>query len=277
MFSRSAAGAGPAARGALALALMFALGACRGSAPATPRSLPAGATAAVSPTIVASVVGDSTAFGARITGLGYGPDRASYVLNKPAYVAFIGVTDRAIASLIPAIGVESKIESAGAHTAGLNNSARGDRVADRFGARRGIADVDASAAQLQEYNRCLARAREADRQRAEGQRRVIGRDSAGRPIYGPPEYRADVQSAESYCRAPQAPQTSRQAGINSIGRVPAQRGRMLILYVSDTPVAHKDVLELAITETDPKLVALSIGRKLFGQRGAQWSAHLVPW
>ena len=222
-------------------------------------------------------VGDSVAFGVRITGLAYGPDRATYELARPAYITVLSVTDEGIASITPNVSEATRIEMAGTHTAGLNMLRNdGNRVMDRFGPRaaRTVPEEDATLAEIAEYNRCLAQARAADARRREANRRVIGRDSAGRPIYGPPEERAGERTAESYCRVPSTPN---RGPLTSQPAVRAKPGRFLMVFASDTPVTYRQIVELAITETDPRLMTISIGRKLFGPRNSIWSGYFLPW
>lgn len=226
---------------------------------------------------VVGAVGDSAAFGIRVTGIGHGPDRATYDLARPAYITILSITDEAIASITPNVSEATRIEMAGTHTAGLNSlRSDGNRVADRFGPRaaRTVPEEDATLAEIAEYNRCLAQARATDAKQREANRRVIGRDSAGRPIYGPPEERAGERTAESYCRIPSRPN---REPLTYQSAVQAKPGRYLMVFASDTPVAYRDILELAITETDPRLMAISIGRKLFGPRNGIWSGYVLPW
>jgi hypothetical protein len=188
------------------------------------------------------------------------------------------VTDSAIGAIVPHVDTPSQIEMAGTHTAGLLRQAGvATTIAQQFGERAAgtIVDDNVRLAELSEYNRCVARAMSADKSRREASRPIIGRDSAGRPIYGPtPPQTASEPDPESYCRVPRA---ASSAAADAPGMFPARPGRYVILYLSDTPVAYKDILALAITESEPRLMASSIGRKLFTAKGAIWSGYFRPW
>lgn len=224
----------------------------------------------------AQAVGDVATFGARIQRVAYGPDRATYTLTRPAYVTLISVTDKAIQALIPVVGMKSQMEGSGDHVASMSRQtdSAGNRVADRFGSVKGGAEDITTVAQLADYNRCISAARAADARRREGTRRVVGRDSSGKPIYGPPEpSAADIgQDAESRCSVKQA--TGAQPAAPT-GR--AQKGRYLLLFASDTPIEFHDITDLVVSEGDIRSITKVVGDRLFGVRGANWSAHYLPW
>lgn len=268
----------PVRRWAFALTLTSAAVACGGSAPARSTSaglpeLPAAGIAgaqALSP----EALGTSDKFAVRIVGVGVDPGRAVFELSQPSYVTLISVTATTIEAILPGNGAKQQIVASGLHVAILRqlDSTRFG-VADRFGARSGLLEDNVGAAELQEYNRCLANARQINAQRRQARRPVVGRDSAGRPIYGEAAPSADPrEDAERYCRMP----ASRTASAS--GPAPARaKGRYLLLYASDTPITNRDIVALAISEGDPRSIAEVIGRRLFGARGAQWSGTFVPW
>lgn len=245
--------------------LALVLVACRGSAPGTQPTTAAGTAA-----------GDTTAFGARILRVVGGPARATYELDRPAYVTLLSVDFRSIVAIAPVTGMKSELLGRGQHTAGLSQQTEaGDfSVGARFGPRAGLTEDPASAAAVGEYNRCVANARRAAAQRRTGPRPVIGRDSTGQPIYGPPTESADDarRSDEHRCKMP-------TIGIQHAAdqSAPAKPGRYLLLFASDTPVAYRDVTELVITAADVRTTAQIIGDKLFGVRGARWSVSSLPW
>ncbi len=215
------------------------------------------------------------AFGVRVTGVAYGPDRAMYELSRPAYVVVISVTDKAIHPVSPSQTITPALVGSGMHAVALDPESRGDIRGVSLNAADGSAAVrDESAAGVMEYNRCLARARQESSRRREARRPIIGRDSLGRPIYGPPptldEPGVDL---ESRCRMPV---TERPQAAMSAQR-PAVSGRQLLIFASDTPVEYRDIIDLVITEGDPRSVAAVIGRKLYDIRGARWSATYLPW
>ena len=78
---------------------------------------------------------------------------------------------------------------------------------------------------------------------------------------------------ESTCRV--GPSSRPQPG--TLPRPAAKAGRYLFVYAADTPVESSDVADLVISEGDPRAIALVMGQKLFGIRGARWSAAFAPW
>jgi hypothetical protein len=246
------------------LAAAVSLSGC-GSATSRPLSTPAPAPAAQQ----TGAVGDTAAFGLRFTGIGYGPDRATYELAKPAYITMIGVTETTIEALMPLATEDPRIEMAGVHTTGLNRSS--EVLRGRLPSE--LTAPDPRMAELQAYNRCVERGRAADKQQAERNRRIVGRDSAGRPIYGPPEYNAADVNYESQCTMPVARSNNSQPDPMR----PAKKDRYLLIFVSDSPVRHETIVALRVSETEPRLFTTSIGRKLFGGRDAVWAGYFRPW
>jgi hypothetical protein len=214
-------------------------------------------------------VGDTARYRIKVTAIAYAPDRATYETSAPGYVTIISVTERAIEALVPLATEDPHVEMAGTRTTGLSRGREGIAMIPS----QVLAAEQARVAEIQDYNRCLERARAYDKARAEQNRRVVGRDSAGRPIYGPPEFHAADRSAESSCvlqqPAPEQPQARSTPGIRG--------NRHLLLFLSDTPVAHRQILELSVSEADPRIMAAAIGRKLFADRGATWSGYYQPW
>lgn len=201
-------------------------------------------------------------FEARFVSVAYEPSRATFELSQAAYVTLISVTDAAIEAIIPTLGAPQHLVQRGAHVVYLNRL---------DSARYGIVDQFASVGALSEYNRCLANARLLDARRREARRRIVGRDSAGRPIYGEAEPQTGPD-AESRCRAPVPPKAP------VADRRPAPlKVRYLLLFASDTKVAYRDIVDLAIAEGDPQSMIEVIGWRLFTIRGARWSGSFVPW
>jgi hypothetical protein len=230
-----------------------------GAAPAPARGVPAFGS-----------VGDTAAFGLKLTGLAYAPDRITYEVNRPSYVTILSVSQSSIVSIIPRVDVDSRIEMAGSHQTPLTvlDTKAAKSVVPSSMSAAPILNDDARVAEVQEYNRCMARAAAASKRDEEASRRVVGRDSAGRPIYGPPTVVPNERNYENQCAQRQAStQTPAPPRFES---APGQPGRFLLIFASDTRVEHKQVLELAVTESDPRLMTIAIGRKLFGG-GAIWS------
>jgi hypothetical protein len=216
-------------------------------------------------------VGETTEFGVKITGVAYGPDRVNYETTRAAYITIIVVNETSILSIIPSDAAPSTIEAAGAHVSGLTRLGVANN-ANRFG---GVPGVDPTAVTAAEYERCMARAAQVARANAQNRRVIVGRDSAGRPIYGPAEVTVDDQRmAESRCTA-----SNRGSSQNGpvVASQPAAKNRYLFIYATDTPVDAKAIAALAITENDPKLMAIAMGKKLFDVRGARWAGYYIPW
>jgi hypothetical protein len=217
-------------------------------------------------------VGETAEFGVKITGVAYGPDRVNYEMSRAAYITIIVVNESSILSIVPSEAAASTIESAGAHVSGLTRMGVADNL-NRFG---GVAGVDPTAVTSAEYERCMMRADQIARLNARNRRVIVGRDSAGRPIYGPAEVTVDDQRmAESRCNATTR-SSSQKAPVTS--QAPAgKKDRYLFIYATDTPVNVQAIIDLKITENDPKLMAISMGKKLFDIRGARWAGYYIPW
>jgi hypothetical protein len=217
-------------------------------------------------------VGETAEFGVKITGIAYGPDRVNYETTRAAYITIIVVDETSILSIVPSEAAASTIEAAGAHVSGLTRMG-GARNAERFGNAPG---VDPAAVTAAAYERCMARAAQSARAAAQNRRVVVGRDSAGRPIYGPAEPTMDDQMrAEASCGS--ASRNSSQQPPQGPVSVPSKKNRFLFIYATDTPVDAKAIAALAITENDPKLMAIAMGKKLFDVRGARWAGYYIPW
>jgi hypothetical protein len=216
-------------------------------------------------------VGETAEFGVKITGVAYGPDRVNYELTRAAYITIIVVNESSILSIVPSEAAASTIESAGAHVSGLTRMGVANN-AQRFANAPG---VDANAVTAAEYERCMSRAAQVARLNAQNRRVIVGRDSAGRPIYGPAEVTVDDQRmAESRCNMSQS--STQQAPRGPVS-APAKKDRYLFIYATDTPVNVQAIIDLKITENDPKLMAISMGKKLFEIRGARWAGYYIPW
>src|SRR5262249_45710136 len=81
-------------------------------------------------------IGDVENFGVKVTGVGYGPDRATYELTRASYVAMLVVTDSGIGAIMPLREFPAQLQGGGAHTNSLLATDKGMGGADRFGARR---------------------------------------------------------------------------------------------------------------------------------------------
>lgn len=216
-------------------------------------------------------VGETAEFGVKITGVAYGPDRVNYELSRAAYISIIVVNETSILSIVPSEAAPSSIVSAGSHVAGLTRLGVADNTS-RFG---GVPGVDPSAVTAAEYERCMTRAAQVARLNAQNRRVIVGRDSAGRPIYGPAEVTVDDQRmAESRCNMSQRSSSQTPAATS---RTTAAKNRFLFVYATDTPVNVQAIVDLKITENDPKLMAISMGKKLFDVRGARWAGYYIPW
>jgi len=223
----------------------------------------------------ARTVGTATDFAVRIVSVASNPSRATFELARPAYVTVISVTETAIDAILPVVGMKQKIIGGGTHVASLSRQVdvAANGVIDRFGnAGANVASDDATADQIREYNRCLAGARQAESKRRDASRRVTGYDKDGKPIYGPAS--EPTIDYEALCRAPQG-----KANANRSPQLatPAKPGRYLLIYASDTPIEFRDITELTVTESTIRLTAYTIGKRLFGVRGAAWSGHIAPW
>ena len=264
----------------VALTLLSAVAACGRSTPAAspgPAPAPTGAVAAqlLSP----DIIGTSERLAVRILGVGVDPSRAVFELSQASYVTLISVTATTIEAIVPGNGVRQQIVAGGLHVAVLRqlDSTRFG-VADRFGARAGVLEDNVGAAELLEYNRCLANARLVDARRRQAVRPVVGRDSAGRPIYGEAPPTDPRQESERYCRMPASRAATGAGSAGSAGSADARtQGRYLLLYASDTPITSRDIVNLTISEGDPRSITEVIGRRLFGARGAQWSGAFAPF
>jgi hypothetical protein len=219
-------------------------------------------------------VGETAEFGVKIIGVAYGPDRVNYEMTRAAYITIIVVDETSILSIVPSEAVPSSIESAGAHVSGLTRLGSVNNVGkERFGSAPG---VDLAAVTAAAYERCMVRAAQTARAQAQNRRVVVGRDSAGRPIYGPAEPTMDDQMrAEAACGS--ASRNSSQQPPQGPVSVPSKKNRFLFIYATDTPVDAKTIAALAITENDPKLMAIAMGKKLFDVRGARWAGYYIPW
>jgi hypothetical protein len=217
-------------------------------------------------------VGETAEFGVKITGVAYGPDRVNYEMSRAAYITIIVVNESSILSIVPSEAAASTIESAGAHVSGLTRMGVANNT-QRFANAPG---VDANAVTAAEYERCMARAAQYARTQAQNRRVIVGRDSAGRPIYGPAEPSMDDQMrAEASCGA--NARNSTQQPLRGPVSAPAKKDRYLFIYATDTPVNVQAIIDLKITENDPKLMAISMGKKLFDIRGARWAGYYIPW
>ncbi len=222
--------------------------------------------------VLSGTAGDTALFEGRIATVTRNPARVAFHLGRPAYVTLVSVDDRMIEAISPAPGARPVLVARGVHVASL---LRGwDReIPTTDGRTNAPADL-ISAAAVMEYNRCLANARQRDAQRRSGPRPVVGRDSSGAPIYGPPTETADDarRSLQDRCRMP------------SVGIDPAaadyariKPGRFLLLLASDTPIENVDISNLVVTSADIRATVQIIGDKLFTVRGARWSASYVAW
>lgn len=221
--------------------------------------------------------GDTAAFDVRIVGVAYAPDRLSLRVARPAFVTVVAVTPDRIVPLLPTAGTSSEAVPDGERTMSLEVQG-GDgrnRVAERF-PRSGAADDAASAAAVMEYNRCLANARRVNEARKRTERRQVGTDSLGRPVFETvvvDDPSSDPRhDAERQCREPDG----------SVGRLRAPDAshggtRMLFVFASDTPVSQQNVVDLAIPEGDARSIAAAIGGRLFTARGGRWAAAYAPW
>ena len=233
--------------------------------------------AAIGPPRGAITIGDSSVLAARILGVAHAPERVAYILARTAYVTILSLDDKTIVPLRPVAGRRSELTGDGPQMAGLTGESRANgSSAVGSGQRPGATDDLTSAAAVQEYNRCVANARQANKNRRSGPRPIVGRDSAGQPTYGPPAETADdarrsIQD-EDRCAMPTI---GLQQAIAA--SVPAKPGRFLVLFASDTPIEHRDVTDLVVTSADIAVTVRLIGEKLFGVRGALWSASYLPW
>ncbi|MDA1082572.1 MAG: hypothetical protein O2973_13055 [Gemmatimonadetes bacterium] len=229
---------------------------------------------------LSGTLGASPEFAVARVEVAYGPERVTYELQRPAYVTVLSVTDDRIEAIVPDAGKRSELVGSGSRIVGLNREA--NTAVNAANARfrgmdtRGVAPNDVTMAQMQEYNRCVARARQISANRRAAKRPIIGYDSLGRAIYGPAPTIDDPGDFdfERQCRYPTparptpGPAAQRQA---------PQAGRYLLIYTSDTPVEHRDVLELVVTGGDVRSIATTVGRKLFDLRGALLSVTYLPW
>jgi hypothetical protein len=241
-------------------ALLAACGAAASVSTSAARPAPASA-----PAIALGSVGDTATFKISRAVIGYGPDRVTFEMSRLGYITLIGVDSANITPILPLVSETPRIEMAGPHTFGLNARAK---------AVGAVSVIPENTAELQAYNRCVTQAIAYDKAREQQSRKVIGRDSAGRPIYGPPEPIATTESAERRCVDPSTRQVE---SATSQPALPARPGRYLLLYVSDTPVNHEAIVALKITENDPRLMTISIGRKLFNGRDALWAGYFRNW
>lgn len=221
--------------------------------------------------------GDTARFGVKVVDVMYAPDRSTYELARPAYVTVLSVASDRIAAIAPATG-KSELVGSGSHTIGLDREAgiQLGRIQASFRNGRLLPD-DASAAQVRDYNRCLTRARGAAAQRREARRPIVGYDSSGKAIYGPPpliDAPGDVD-LEVRCRIP--PASGAQAAPRVAAPSPKTAGRYLLIFASDTPIETRDIEELVVNESDVRSITLVVGQKLFGVRGANWSVTFRPW
>lgn len=82
---------------------------------------------------------------------------------------------------------------------------------------------------------------------------------------------SNAREAESYCRPP-APRRA----VEPVAPRRVTPGRYLMVFASDTPIEYRDIVDLVVSEGDPRSIAEVIGRKLFGIRGARWSGSFLP-
>lgn len=257
-----------------AVALSLALVACHGGRATSSQAGPVLAPVAA----MAGAAGDTAAFGLSLVSLSYSPDLVSYELRRPSYVTILSVSQSAVEAIIPGANAPSRIEMAGPHLAGLTrfrdsaSLSAVPAVNSRIGP---LLDGDARLADVQEYNRCIAQAEAMNRRDEQASRRIIGRDSAGAPIYGPPTVAPAERNYGTRCA--QRRVLPRPTGAEGPPSVAKQAGRYLLLFASDTPVSHHQVLELAISESDPLLITRTIGSRLFGPRAAIWSGLYRAW
>lgn len=216
----------------------------------------------------------------RITAIAGGPARATLELARPSFVTVLSVTPDRIEAITPVTGMMAELVGAGARVVSLERElGGGNSVGERFGAvAETVLPDDITAAELQEYNRCMANARRIDAARRESRRRIVGRDSAGRPIYDPTPVPpvAGEWTAESQCMA-NAQRRRGAAATPTPTPVAAQPGRYLLVFASDASVSHTDVLRLDISEGDPRSIAATIGVRLFEPRQARWAVAYTPW
>ncbi len=230
---------------------------CGASPPATARR-----TVAPAPVLAGPVsLGDTTRYGVRILGVGYAPSRVSLLFSTAAYLTIVGVTPERIDALVPTAEHDSNIVEAGAMTIALGVDSPG-------AAGRSAGGDEGSAAARMEQSACAARVRALNAARAKQSRRQVGTDSKGNPIYvedPPPEIDED--------RACPLPAVN---GGRPVATAPRSR-RYLLVFASDTPVSNQNVIDLAVTEGDPRSMAMAIGTKLFSIRGGTWSVTVTPW
>ncbi len=260
-----------ATHGLLTAAAMLA---CRGSAPRTaPQSARAAPTAFAS---TSGTAGDTSLFESRIARVTRNPAQLSFHLDRPAYVTVISVDDKTIDAIAPRAGARSELVGRGSHIASLVHgmNAEFESQAMRPGRNTNPPDDVVSAAAVMEYNRCVANARQMDAQRRSGPRRIIGRDSSGAPIYGPPEETADdaLRSLQDRCRMP-------TVGISqtTVDYALPKPGRFLVLFASDTPIEQVDIAKLVVTAANIMATVQTIGDRLFTVRNSRWSASYVAW
>jgi hypothetical protein len=210
-------------------------------------------------------LGDTARYGVRILGVGYAPSRVSLMFSTAAYLTIVSVTPERIDALVPTAEHDSKIVEAGAMTIALGVDTPGPNAGGRGGDAGGD---EGSAAARMEQSACAARVRARNAARAKQSRRQVGTDSKGNPIYvedPPPEIDEDRA-----CPLP---------GVNGgkpLATAPRSR-RYLLVFASDTPVSNQNLIDLAVTEGDPRSMAMAIGTKLFSIRGGTWSVTVAPW
>jgi hypothetical protein len=218
-------------------------------------------------------VGETEKFGARITSVAANPERVTYELQRAAFVTIIVIDGDKILSIVPDMTGPSKIETAGPHVAGLVRMANGANRAASLVTAPGASMSDPTAA---DYEKCMARAAQYAKAAAAQRKVVVGTDSKGQPIYGPADPTVDeTMRYEQGCNG--SPQVGTWTGPRGPVTMAVKKGRYLFLYATDTPVDVKTIEALAITETDPKLMALAMGKKLFAVSGAIWAGYYTAW
>jgi hypothetical protein len=212
-------------------------------------------------------------FAVVVTRINHTPAFVGVDFARPAYLTVVLVTPERIMPMLPVLGKRSEIIGAGEQVVGMGVTA--DSAANSLGQRfRGTQVAETpSASALMEYNRCMARAESASKARRTV-RKQVGTDKDGKPIYVTEELPDLDRTVDRACRLPSA-ETGALRGPTGI---PSQStGSTLLVFASDTPVDHQDIVNLAVSESGARAIAQSIGNKLFASRGAKWSVTFVPW
>jgi hypothetical protein len=248
----------------IALLLGTTLGACHHAA-APPARLPG-----------SGAVGDSGSFGLRVVRAEPTRQRATYTLDRPAYVVALVVSPgRSIELATTDVRQATMRSSAGRHVASVTPP----RPFDRPPPPTGAVDEDASLARRMDYDRCVSNL--AARLRAQEQRSSTQRDSAGRPVNTVDRAGSGVDpqtAAEQRCRGLlEAPRT---AGPAAERERPAGL-RFLLLLASANPLPTLELATridaLTVKADDVQGTMAAVAEGIFADGGTQWSGVYVPW